>query len=155
MASQQHDNDGPFEGLESRYGAALTMLQKEQPFLHSINRVRLLRTFERCNGDMEQVRSRLRKYETQNHNRRADLQTSRHEQHERLKVTYAAQLARLSLAGISTNSPVVLDQLEKQHGNVDKVEHIDETASVRFTPILGSRDHAAPQREEECHQRAR
>ena len=135
MATQQYDNDGKVQRLESRYGAALTELQKEQPFLHSIKRIRLLRIFERCHGEIEQVRCRLCKYEAQEHNRQADLQASRREQHERLRVNYAAQLAHLSLAGISTNSPIVLDQLQKQHGNADKVQCIDKTISVILLPL--------------------
>ncbi|CAF3410735.1 unnamed protein product [Rotaria sp. Silwood1] len=109
------------DSLESRFGTALIELQKEYPASESIKRTRLLRILERFGGDVEHVRKFLQKHETKHNERKIDSSTVQYQQQEEIKTKYPTQLAELRTAGINIHSPCVLLQLEKFHGDVNKV----------------------------------
>jgi hypothetical protein len=106
------------DSLETRFGTALTALQQESPSTQSLKRVRLLRTMERFSGDVDYVRKYLQKIEERQKGSHQDSTVSQ-------QVKYANQLAELVTAGINVNSPCVLIQLEKHHGDVNKVPFND------------------------------
>ncbi|CAF2594243.1 unnamed protein product [Rotaria sp. Silwood2] len=109
------------DSLESRFGTALTALQKEYPASESIKRTRLLRILDRFDGDIEHVRKFLQKHETKHNESNVDSNVVQRQQQEEIKIKYATQLAELRTAGINIHSPCILLQLEKCHGDVNKI----------------------------------
>ncbi|CAF0956730.1 unnamed protein product [Rotaria sordida] len=100
---------------------ALTALQQEYPASKSIKRTRLLRIMDRFGGDVEHVRKFLQKHEAKHNESEIDSNVVQHQQQEEIKTKYSTQLAELRTAGINIHSPCVLLQLEKYHGDVNKV----------------------------------
>lgn len=92
----------------------MTALQQHNGFARTLKRSRLLRRMERFNGQITDVEESLRQLqEKQNQSH-----LSRHEQREIFKKQCAGEIAA---AGFNVHSACVLDQLEKYHGDVDKV----------------------------------
>jgi hypothetical protein len=76
---------------------------------------------ERFGGDLDHVREFLQKAEERHIGGDDHPRGCRRERREELKTKYATQLAELAAAGINTNGPCVLRQLEKNQGDVNKV----------------------------------
>ncbi|CAF1188407.1 unnamed protein product [Rotaria sordida] len=109
------------DSLETRFSTALTALQQEYPASKSIKRTRLLRIMDRFGGDVEHVRKFLQKHEAKHNESEIDSSVVQHQQQEEIKTKYSTQLAELRTAGINIHSPCVLLQLEKYHGDVNKI----------------------------------
>jgi hypothetical protein len=109
--ANQHD---ALAHRENQFGSGVTALQEKNAFARTLKRSRLLRHMERLNGQITDVEEYLRKIQeklNQSH-------LPRHEQRELFKKQYASELAD---AGFSVQSACVLDQLEKYHGDVNRV----------------------------------
>ena len=92
----------------------MTALQQQNSFARTLKRSRLLRRMEYFNGDINDVEESLRQLQekpNQSH-------LSRREQREMFKKQCASEIAA---AGFNVHSACVLDQLEKYHGDVNKV----------------------------------
>ncbi|CAF4555370.1 unnamed protein product [Rotaria socialis] len=107
--------------LEVRYGTLLTTLQQEYPTIQSVKRSRLLRMMHRFGGDVERIRKNLQEHQEKQNAGKLDLNAVRHPHQEEIKAKYASQLVELKAAGINTNNPCVLQQLEKYHGDTNKI----------------------------------
>lgn len=112
------------EILESRYGTALTLLQQEYPIIQSTKRSRLLKMMEHFGGDIDRVRKHLDKTEAKQNNDKSLSNAHRHQTPEQLKIKYSSQLEELKTAGVNINSPCILQQLERYHGDTKKVSFI-------------------------------
>lgn len=100
------------EIYENRYGSELNEFQNVYPYARTWKRSRLLRLFERFHGDTNDLRQYLEKYQKEK------TIEARQAQREIWKKQFASEF---SAVGLNVNSPLVLDQLEKHHGNVQKV----------------------------------
>ena len=93
----------------------MAVLQDEDAFARSLKKSRLLRIIHRLKGDITDVRIFLDKIRLN-----SDFCHESHaEYRERLKRESAAELATV---GLCVNSPLVVDQLVKYHGDVKKVK---------------------------------
>ncbi|UJR27490.1 hypothetical protein I4U23_008774 [Adineta vaga] len=113
-----------FDSFETRFGSNVTALQQEYPSIQSMKRARLLKTMNRFDGDVDQVRKFVEKVEARHHREGQNSCVSRHQQREELKTKYANQLAELSTVGINIDQPWTLRLLEKQQGDVNKVMEV-------------------------------
>jgi hypothetical protein len=77
---------------------------------------------ERFGGDVERVEKSLQKIEAKQNPGAVDSITARRQHREELRTKYATQLAELATAGINAQCPCVLSKLEKNEGDVNKVE---------------------------------
>jgi hypothetical protein len=110
-----------FDSLETRFGEAATILQQENPSIQGMKRIRLLCIIARFSGNIDDVRQFLQKVNERRAKRDNRQLRAPKEDHEELRTKYARQLAELETAGIHTQRPCVLRQLEKHQGNVEQV----------------------------------
>ena len=77
---------------------------------------------ERFDGDVERVEKCLKRIEAKQNPGAVDSIVARRQHREELRAKYATQLAELATAGINVQCPCVLANLEKNQGDVNKVE---------------------------------
>ena len=109
------------ESLENQYSIQLTQFQNAYPYARTWKRSQLLRLLDRYQGNVDELRQHLEKYEKE------QTVESRQAQRELWKKQYVAEFAAV---GLNVNSPLVLDQLEKHGGDVQKVSKSSDSSSV-------------------------
>lgn len=103
--------------IEKKYDEILEQIKRENPFAQRLKRTKLLRLVFRCDGNLNDIRSSLIRLE-----RKSDfMEEKRLELREILK---AEKSAALTAAGLDVHSTLVIDQLEKFGGNVEKVVEV-------------------------------
>ncbi|CAF0721681.1 unnamed protein product [Adineta ricciae] len=110
--------------LEDQYGKELDILQKSYPSSQSLKRSSLLKMFERFGGEIEYIQQYLEQLGKPSDDAPSDPNETKEQQRARLRNKYTVQLAQLSNAGFNTKCPRVVNNLEKQHGDVNKVKEI-------------------------------
>lgn len=100
-----------------------------------MKRLRLLKAIERYDGDVKHIRKILQKHQEKHQNNQENSNMPRHQQQEEFKQKYANELAELEIAGINIQSPLVLQQLEKNRGNVQKVSLVIQRL-VKITIVI-------------------
>ena len=109
-ADQGYRSDN-LDCLENQFASVVTTLLQSNAFARTLTRSHLLRRFNGDITDVEKFLRNLQERQNQSH-------LSRDEQREIFRKKYASELAAV---GLNVQSPCVLDQLEKHHGDVNKV----------------------------------